>query len=61
MSLEKFRKMSLEKYKISVQKSVVFLYTNKNQILEFFGKKNSIMYEILRNMTKIGKDFYDEH
>lgn len=39
MSLEKFRKMSLEKYKISVQKSVVFLYTNKNQILEFFEKK----------------------
>lgn len=60
MSLEKFRKTSLEKYKINVQKSVVFLYTNKNQILEFF-ERNSIMYEILRNVTKIGKDFYDEH
>lgn len=60
MSLEKFRKTSLEKYKIIVQKSVVFLYTNKTQILEFF-ERNNIMYEILRNMAKIGKDFYDEH
>ena len=35
--VNEFRKVT--EYMISVQKSVVILYTNKNQILEVFGKK----------------------
>lgn len=35
--VNEFRKIT--EYMISVQRSVVFLYTNKNQILEVFGKK----------------------